>query len=160
MHGFAHLRAILGVNINRINFNYLYGGDIMIINIITNEKLSASELNSLLATNNWDIHPEEKLQNCIDSSWSHISARNADGQLIGYVRLISDGIRHAYICSMIVHPHYRKNGVGSQIMQEVMSLLDEEKLYPTLVANPGNKAFYEKFGFQQEPKGFTAMCIR
>lgn len=132
----------------------------MSISIIINEKLKANELNTLLATNKWDIHPEEKLQQCIDKSWGHISARNADGQLVGYVRIISDGIRHAYICSMIVHPDYRKKGVGSRIMKEVMSLLEENRLFPTLVANPGNRAFYEKFGFQQEPKGFTAMCIR
>lgn len=132
----------------------------MSISIIRNERLNAGELNELLATNNWDIHPEEKLQQCVNNSWGHISARSAEGQLVGYVRVISDGIRHAYICSMIVHPHFRKKGVGSQIMKEVMAMLAENSLYPTLVANPGNRAFYEKFGFQQEPKGFTAMCIR
>lgn len=74
--------------------------------------------------------------------------------------MISDNIIHAYIFRMIVHPDYRKQGIGTAIMEELMKMLKEHKLRPTLVATPGNSKFYEKFGFISDPKGYTAMCIR
>lgn len=38
-------------------------------------------------------------------------------------------------------------------------MLREYKLYPTLVAGHNKKYYYEKFGFEIESNGFTAMCI-
>lgn len=125
-----------------------------------NGLLNCNELNKLLATNNWDIHPIEKLEKCIKTSWGNICARNDNGELIAYVRILSDGIRHAYICSLIVHPNYRKKGIGASIIKELLNMLREYKLYPTLVAAPNKKNYYEKFGFEIESNGFTAMCIR
>lgn len=132
----------------------------MSIIIKRNESLDSNELNELLATNNWDIKPIEKLDKCIKTSWGNVCARNEDGKLIGYVRILSDGIRHAYICSLIIHPNYRKKGIGTDIMKELLNMLKEDNLYPTLVAGPGKKEYYEKFGFEVESNGLTAMCIR
>lgn len=125
-----------------------------------NPKLDLSELNDFLATNKWNVESLDKLENVIRLSWGWICVRDESGKLIGFVRVLSDGLRHAYICSMLVHPDYRKQGIGRMIMEGLMAMLKEHKLYPTLVANPGNKEFYEKFGFKTEIHGFTAMCIR
>lgn len=132
----------------------------MNIIIKRNEILDSNELNELLATNNWDIHPIEKLEKCIKTSWGNVCARNDNEELIGYVRILSDGIRHAYVCSLIVHPNYRKKGIGEAIMKELLNMLKEDNLYPTLVASPSKKGYYEKLGFEVESNGFTAMCIR
>ncbi|MFT8710118.1 MAG: GNAT family N-acetyltransferase [Sporolactobacillus sp.] len=127
--------------------------------ISSNIQIRAVELNELLATNYWDVHPIEKLEQGIQSSWGTICARNGE-QLIGYARILSDGIRHAYICNVIVHPDYRKQGIGTALMKEALRLLRENNLYPTLVASPGKKNYYEKLGFEAESNGYTAMCIR
>ncbi|MCO7124461.1 GNAT family N-acetyltransferase [Sporolactobacillus shoreicorticis] len=137
----------------------LKGGAASLLKILNTKLVRAEELNELLATNHWDVHPIEKLELGIKSSWENICARN-EKQLIGYARILSDGIRHAYICNVIVYPDFRKQGIGTAIMKEALKLLKENNLYPTLVASPRKKNYYEKFGFETESSGFTAMCIR
>ncbi|MFT8317592.1 MAG: GNAT family N-acetyltransferase [Sporolactobacillus sp.] len=131
----------------------------MVVTIANNQFVSPKEQNELLATNHWDVYPLEKLEQGIKSSWGNICAKN-EMQLIGYARILSDGIRHAYICNVIVHPDYQKQGIGTAIMNESLKLLRENNLYPTLVASLGKKKYYEKLGFETESSGYTAMCIR
>jgi ribosomal protein S18 acetylase RimI-like enzyme len=130
------------------------------INIVRNGEVTSFELNELFRTHNWHIEPSERLEKSLNVSWGWITARNSNHSLVGFVQIISDGIRHAYILKMIVAPEYRNLGIGSQIMKELMGLLREYELVPTLVATPGNDKFYEKFGFETESNGFKAMCIR
>ncbi|MBN1499790.1 MAG: GNAT family N-acetyltransferase [Spirochaetes bacterium] len=128
--------------------------------ITRNENISARELNELYRTNQWQIEPVEKLEKSLKTIWGCITARTPENELIGFVEVISDGIQHAYILKMIVHPDYRRQGIGSRIMKELMNLLNENKMLPTLVSTPGNEKFYEKFGFKTVCHGLTAMCIR
>jgi ribosomal protein S18 acetylase RimI-like enzyme len=130
------------------------------ISIVRNEEVEPFELNELYRTHNWQVESLEKLGRSVQNSWGLITARSLDNKLIGFVQVISDGIRHAYILKMIVHPEFRNKGIGTQIMTELMELLRENELVPTLVATPGNDKFYEKFGFETESNGFKAMCIR
>jgi ribosomal protein S18 acetylase RimI-like enzyme len=128
--------------------------------ILRDEPLTARELNELLATNNWNIPDEAKLQRAIDTSWCRLTARDDSGLLVGFVQVLSDGIRHAYILRLIVHSDCRKQGVGTRIMTELMRIIRENNMLPSLVATPGNAGFYEKFGFAGEMKNMKALCIR
>ncbi len=132
----------------------------MQVSIVRDGKLSAVELNELLKTNHWEVSPVEKLESAITRSWCCLTARDAGGRLIGFVHVISDGILHAYIMRLIVHPDFRHQGIGSRIMTALMEILQENDLKPTLVATPGNVKFYEKFGFRTNINGLTAMCLR
>lgn len=132
----------------------------MEINIVRNKELDISKLNKLLSSNNWGVGSLEKLESIINLTWGWVSAENKDKDVVGFVRVMSDGMRHAYICGMIVHPDYRRKGIGTKIMKELMCMLRENNLYPTLVATKGNEKFYEQFGFATQSNGFTAMCIR
>lgn len=130
------------------------------VKIEMNEEIDANELNDLLETNKWRIQDTSKLEKALALSWCWLTARNERSQLIGFVQVLSDGIRHAYILRLIVHPDYQRKGVGTELMNRLMELLKENNLLPTLVAAPGKDTFYEKFGFKQECKGMKAMCIR
>ena len=125
-----------------------------------NEEIDVNELNDLLETNKWRIQDTSKLEKALVLSWCWLTARNERSQLIGFVQVLSDGIRHAYILRLIVHPDYQRKGVGTELMNRLMELLKENNLLPTLVAAPGKDKFYEKFGFKQECKEMKAMCIR
>jgi ribosomal protein S18 acetylase RimI-like enzyme len=125
-----------------------------------NETLIPMEVNELLATNHWDVKQIEKLEKILTNSWGWVTARDDSGTLIGFVHIISDGVRHALIARMIVHPDFRNQGIGTQIMNEVLKMLGENKLLPVLTANPGKTGFYKKFGFETESAGYTAMCIK
>jgi aralkylamine N-acetyltransferase len=125
-----------------------------------NEELDVNELNDLLETNKWRIQDTDKLVKALKLSWCWLTARNEESKLIGFVQVLSDGIRHAYILRLIVHPEYQKQGIGTELMNTLMDILKENNLLPTLVATPGKDKFYEKFGFKQEYRNMKAMCIR
>lgn len=125
-----------------------------------NEEIDTNELNDLLETNKWRIQDTSKLEKALALSWCWLTARNERSQLIGFVQVLSDGIRHAYILRLIVHPDYQRKGIGTELMNRLMEVFKENNLLPTLVAAPGKDKFYEKFGFKQECKEMKAMCIR
>jgi predicted GNAT family N-acyltransferase len=130
----------------------------MIIN--RNINVDADELNALLATNGWSINPVERLQSVLDRLWGWITVRHEDGQLIGYVQILSDGVRHALIIRLLVHPEFRYKGIGTSIMNEALDMIFDHGLLPVLTANPGMADYYGKFGFETESAGYTAMCIK
>lgn len=124
-----------------------------------NGKCKAQELKELFESVGWRNHNLEKLEKAFVYSWSWFTVRDQN-DLIGFVRILSDGIRHAYVCNMAIVPRFQNMGIGNQLMQEVMSLLDTNNLLPCLVASPGKTSFYKKYGFNSESNEFTAMCFR
>lgn len=124
-----------------------------------NGKCNAEELKILFESVGWRHRDLQKLDKAFGFSWSWFTIRDQN-DLVGFVRLLSDGIRHAYICNMAIVPSHQHSGLGDKLMNEVMSLLESKGLFPCLVATPGNSSFYEKYGFQNESSGFTAMCFR
>ncbi len=128
--------------------------------IARNGELGAAELNDLFRTQRWHVERLEDLEASLRRVWAFVTARTPEGRLVGYVAVLSDGLRHAYVFKMIVHPDLRRQGVGTRIMGELMALLKEHRLLPTLVATPGNARFYEQFGFAPVSNGYTALCVR
>lgn len=66
---------------------------------------------------------------------------------IGYLRVVSDKTRYAYIMDVIVHPDHRGKGAGLAMMQHTM---DHPALtsvrHWTLITRDAH-GLYEKFGF-------------
>lgn len=124
---------------------------------IRNEKLNPQELNDLLSTIGWGSNPNEKLEESLKLSWGWITARNEKNDLIGFVQVLSDGIKHAYILRLLVHKDHQGKGIGTLIVKELMSWLEENDLNPILITKPKEEAFYNKFGFSREQNGFISM---
>lgn len=76
------------------------------LNIERNTFLDFGELNELLAVQQWNL-PIEKLKESIGRTWRWVTATDDSGKLIGFVRAISDGVSHAYIFHLLVHPEHR-----------------------------------------------------
>jgi GNAT superfamily N-acetyltransferase len=78
------------------------------------------------------------------------------GALIGFGRVVGDGVLYHYLQDIIVHPDWRGKGVGRLIVE---ALLDEVRLIAPkgatigLMSANGKDAFYEKFGFERRPTG-------
>lgn len=72
-----------------------------------------------------------------------------DYKLIGFCRVISDGIYKAFLFDVIVHDKYQNNGIGNKIISTVISHkslinVGHIELYcPEKIAG-----FYKKLGFQ------------
>lgn len=73
------------------------------------------------------------------------------GALVAMGRVVGDGGCNFQIVDMAVHPHYQRQGLGTRIMQSLMTRLLEvapESAYISLVADDHSPALYRKFGFE------------
>ena len=91
------------------------------------------------------------------SSWYVLSAYDGE-QLVGFGRLVSDGILHAMIYELIVLPEYRCRGIGGQILEKLVDKCREAGVRDIqLFCARGKRAFYEKRGFAVRPEDEPGM---
>jgi ribosomal protein S18 acetylase RimI-like enzyme len=87
------------------------------------------------------------LDEAIIRSWYSLSAYDS-GKLIGFGRVIADGIHHALIVDIIVHPSYQNRGIGSSILEGLTTRCKAHHIRDIqLFAAAGKFGFYEKHGF-------------
>ena len=133
----------------------MWGEDSLKIKV--NDTMDVNELNDLLKTIGWGVSSSSKLEESLKLSWGWITARDELDRLIGFVQILSDGIKHAYILRLIVHKDFQGNGVGTKIMEKLMEVLEENNLSPILLTKPSEESFYSKFGLSRSNKGFISL---
>jgi|SRR3982074_1909792 ribosomal protein S18 acetylase RimI-like enzyme len=76
-------------------------------------------------------------------------------RVVGFITAISDGVLSAYIPLLEVLPDYRQQGIGSELVRQ---MLEKLRGFHTvdLVCDPELQGFYARFGM----KPYTAMIIR
>lgn len=122
-----------------------------------NAKIDVNELNNLLKTMGWGLNSSKKLDEALKLSWGWITVRDDSNRLIGFVQILSDGIKHAYILRLLVHRDYQCKGIGTKIMENLMEFLEENNLSPVLLTKPSEESFYSKFGLARSSKGFISL---
>lgn len=77
-----------------------------------------------------------------------------ENHLIGYAQVISNHVTDAYIQDVMVHPDYQRQGIGTQLMEKLLSRLEEDGIYMVSVIYGEEvlRPFYERFGF------YTMLC--
>ncbi|AQQ51853.1 GNAT family N-acetyltransferase [Planococcus lenghuensis] len=100
---------------------------------------------------------QEQLHTAISNSYFMTCAYDGE-QLVGFGRVISDGIYQTFIGDMIVHPDYQQQGIGKSILG---SLVDQCRLdgikWIQLTCAKGKMAFYHKYGFEARPADAPGM---
>jgi len=84
-------------------------------------------------------------------------------QLIGMGRIIGDGGCNFEIVDIAVHPDYQRQGLGSNIMESLMTWLREHappSAYVCLIADEGAPALYERFGFEYTAPASVGMALK
>ncbi|MEM7727112.1 MAG: GNAT family N-acetyltransferase [Cyanobacteria bacterium P01_A01_bin.45] len=69
--------------------------------------------------------------------------------LIGFARATSDGVYRATIWDVIIHPEYRGIGLGSKLVETVLSHPLMYKVERVYLMTTHQQQFYEKIGFEQ-----------
>jgi ribosomal protein S18 acetylase RimI-like enzyme len=70
------------------------------------------------------------------------------GVIIGMGRAISDRASDAYIQDVTVHPDFRKRGIGSRIVSELVTRLEADGIgWIGLIAERRTHPFYRPLGF-------------
>jgi len=115
---------------------------------------------TLFQTTGWNakyqLSPEELTQ-ALRASWFVISAYEGE-KLVGFGRLVSDGVIHAMIYELIVLPKYQGRGIGGEILENLVDKCQEAGVRDIqLFCAAGKREFYEKRGFVSRPENAPGM---
>jgi GNAT superfamily N-acetyltransferase len=112
---------------------------------------AAEDYFELFATTGWndEYHlTAEELHAAISKSWHALSVYEGD-RLVGFGRVVSDGVLHAMIYDLIVVPEYRGKGIGAEILQRLVETCRDAGIRDVqLFAARGRREFYERRGFR------------
>ena len=111
-----------------------------------NETVSAKALSDLREAVGWN-RMEDEYSNPLMTSYYHIAVYE-DGKLVGYIDSVSNGVTDAYIQDLMVHPDYQGKGLGTELMNQMIAYLKENRIYIiSVVFEESLKPFYDRFGF-------------
>lgn len=112
---------------------------------------NVDEYNYLFDEVGWGSYDYEISKKALDNTMYSISVYDEE-KIIGYGRLIGDGICFVYIHDVMVLPEYQHKKIGTKIMNKLLEKISEIKLENPYVrvylgASKGKEEFYRKFGF-------------
>jgi N-acetylglutamate synthase-like GNAT family acetyltransferase len=81
-----------------------------------------------------------------------------DGErLIGFGRATSDTVYRATIWDVVIHPEYRGVGLGSKLVETILSHRSMNRVERVYLMTTHQQQFYEKIGFERNPS--TTMVV-
>ncbi|PLX15706.1 MAG: GNAT family N-acetyltransferase [Marinilabiliales bacterium] len=123
---------------------------------------SAEQFHILFETTGWNTKYElskEELYFALKNSWYTISVYDKE-QLIGFGRIICDGIVHALILDVIILPERQGEGIGKEVMDKLVSQCKKYKIRDIQLFSAKDKAgFYEKLGFEKRKDDSPGMQL-
>lgn len=124
---------------------------------------SPEQFYKLFETTGWndkyELNPKE-LFTALKNSWYTISVFDND-LLIGFGRIICDGVAHALILDCIIHPDEQGKGIGKEVMNKLVSKSKKHKIRDIQLFSAKNKAgFYEKLGFEKRNNDSPGMGLK
>jgi ribosomal protein S18 acetylase RimI-like enzyme len=102
----------------------------------------------LLLSAGWDrkVSNAEEFAKLVSRSQLALVAVD-DGQVVGFIRALTDGMTNGYISMVAVAEARRGTGIGRALVQAVMGS-DERVTWVLRAGRPGIFGFYEKLGFR------------
>ena len=112
---------------------------------------NVEEFNYLYDAVGWESYDRKVSEKGLANTTYSISIYD-DSKIVGYGRLIGDGICFLYIHDVMVDPKYQNKKIGTQIMNKLLEKVNQVKLENPYVrvylgASKGKEKFYERFGF-------------
>ncbi len=109
---------------------------------------------NLFLTSGWNdeykINKDEYF-NAVNESKYMVTAYDEE-KLIGCGRVVADGVLHAMIYDLIVLPEYQGMGVGTIILDKLITMCRANNIRDIqLFSAKGKKEYYEKRGFSARP---------
>ncbi len=71
--------------------------------------------------------------------------------LVGCVRVLSDFVYRAVLCDVIVHPAYRRQGIGRMLVEEATSHPRMARVQKFTLLTTTARSFYERLGWKRYP---------
>jgi len=115
---------------------------------------------TLFATTGWNKEynlSDEELINAVSRNWLLVAAYEGE-RLIGFGRVISDGVLHAMIYDLIVDPDFQGLGIGTRILTLIVERCRRGRIRDIqLFCARGKRGFYEKLGFRARTEDAPGM---
>ncbi len=120
------------------------------IKLLENVK-NVEEYNKLFDEVGWGSYDRKVSKLALENSLYTVSIYD-DDKIVGFGRLIGDGVCYFYIHDVMVLPSYQKKGIGTMIIDKLKNKVSEyKKINPYLRlylgASLGKEEFYKKCGF-------------
>ncbi|MCP3922940.1 MAG: GNAT family N-acetyltransferase [Desulfobacterales bacterium] len=109
-----------------------------------------SEYKKLRSSVGWWPTDEKAIEVALDKSLFSVVATEKNNT-VGIGRIVGDGGLYYYIQDLIVHPELQKNGIGKQLMEELMSFIKSNAKpgsFIGLMSAKGMSKYYESYGFK------------
>jgi len=127
----------------------------MTISISHEKNIDSEKLMNLYQNVGWSAYTEDLdlLKNAIEKSLDVITAWE-EGELVGLIRTIGDGLTILYIQDILVLKEHQKKGIGSILLKEVLDKYKQVRQKVLLTEEAKDvRHFYEKNGFESCDKG-------
>lgn len=117
---------------------------------------TVDEINALTEATGWGQREQSVWERVLDASSYVAYSRDDGGRLIGFGRILEDGVMCMFY-DICVHPDKQGEGVGSQIMKELVGKVRDVGYVSIGLFvwedNASAREFYEKFGFESVETG-------
>lgn len=95
-----------------------------------------------------------QLRTALDSSTLVLSVW-AGGELVGFVRALSDGAVSGLIADLVVAPAWRRKGIGSLMISRVLADVRLKSLKELVLPEEAPEEFLSRWGFRRSTTGFV-----
>ena len=113
------------------------------------EALRIDDIHPMLSKVFWspNITKQEILKG-IENSALVVGAYRETGQQIGFLRVVSDKVRFAYVLDVVVHEDYRRQGIGQAMIRFALTHSELKDVYQWLLLTLDAHGVYRKCGFE------------
>jgi len=112
-----------------------------------NPPVEARAITDLRAAVGWD-RQDEDFPAALRGYWATVGGFDSMGTLEAWGAVLGDGVRHAVLLDVIVHPAYQRQGVGRKLVATAIEHIQAQAISIIHVDFLSEHAsFYEKCGF-------------
>jgi len=98
-----------------------------------------------------------RFQRTLRTCLLHLTAHEGP-RLVGFVKVATDGGKHAFLLDPVVHPELRRSGLGTNLVKTAIATARERGArYLHVDFEPALRPFYEKCGFAQTEAGLIQL---
>lgn len=130
----------------------------MDIQVRINPGVNYRQWRALLGLSGWgtEEHYTDAILESMIKECSYFVVAQDTNTLVGYARAFTDHVMVTWIAEILVHPEYRRQGIGTRIMNELLRVTGHTSIYAEALT--GNEGFFASFDIK--PKTTLVACSR